>query len=115
MRGNFLRTRALVSALSALLLPSCQSREESRAQQTELPPAATPVQRCDSARAANVAIDSLSRLDPFKSEVYRYEPESAGVRIVTWPARDQEVIDGMAIIRLDQACRILSLVQTDSA
>ena len=101
--------------LSVLLVAACQSREEGSAQRAEGPSTATTVQRCDSARAATVALDSLARLNPRKSEVYRYEADSAGVRIVTWPARDQQVVDGMAIVRVDQACRIASLVRTDSA
>jgi len=72
-------------------------------------------QACDSVRAARVALDSLARLDRFKSAIYRYEPDSAGVRIVTWPAPNQPILDGMAVIRLDRTCRITNLVQTDSA
>jgi len=70
---------------------------------------------CDSAHAARAALDSLARLDPFRSEVYRYEADSAGVRIATWPAPGAAVTDGMAVVRVDRACRITSLVQTDSA
>jgi hypothetical protein len=104
----------VLGVFSALLVAACRGHNDSGAQQTK-PPSAASVQRCDSARAASVAIDSLSHLDRFKSELYRYEPDSAGVRIVTWPAPDQHLIDGMAIIRVDRACRMESLIQTDSA
>jgi hypothetical protein len=47
----------------------------------------------------------------------RFERDSAGVRIVTWPDRraGAMVVDGMAIVRVGLNCRIVSLVQTDSA
>jgi hypothetical protein len=72
---------------------------------------------CDSARAARVALDSLARLDRSPSAVLRFERDSAGVRIVTLPDRQANatVRDGMAIIRVGPNCRIVTLVQTDSA
>jgi len=81
--------------------------------------AGQPIDRptCDSTRAAQLALDSLARLDPFRSAVLRFQRDSAGVRIVTWPEPRTGTIvrDGMAIVRVSPACRIVSLVQTDSA
>ena len=115
MRENAPRAIAL-AVLSAFFVGACQGREDRREQRAAQPSAATSVPRCDSARAASVAIDSLSRLNQGKSEVYRYEPDSAGVRIVTWPVWNHHLTDGMAaIIRIDRACRIVSLIQVDSA
>ena len=69
----------------------------------------------DSSAAVSVAIDTLSKLDSFRSEVLRYAHDSTGFRIVTIPAAGQHLVDGMAIVVLDSQCRIVSLVQTDSA
>ena len=69
----------------------------------------------DSARAANLALDTVRKLSPFSSQVFRFSRDSAGFRIVTIPAPGQHVTDGMAIVRLTLECRIASLVQTDSA
>lgn len=75
------------------------------------------VAACDSSRAARVALDSLGRLDSFPSAVLRFERDGAGTRIVTWPdpRPGARVVDGMAIVRVSPSCRIISLVQTDSA
>jgi hypothetical protein len=70
---------------------------------------------CDSASAAKVAIDSLTKIDPFRSRVLRFERDSLGVRIVTMPDSGSRVLDGMAVIHVNRGCRITSLVQTDSA
>ena len=69
----------------------------------------------DSTLAAFVALDTLNRSDPFTSVILRYSRDSTGFRIVTMPAPGSRVIDGMAIIRLTPACRIISVVKTDSA
>jgi hypothetical protein len=70
---------------------------------------------CDSARAARIVIDSLTRIDPFRSTVFRFGRDSLGVRIVTIPASPSTVRDGMAVVRVNRRCRITSLVQRDSA
>lgn len=70
---------------------------------------------CDSAKAAQVALDSLRRLHSFASVLDRFERDSDAVRIVTYPAPGQPILDGAAIIRINPACRITSFVQTDSA
>jgi len=70
---------------------------------------------CDSARAATIVIDSLTRIDPFRSTVFRFERDSLGVRIVTIPDSPSTVRDGMAVVRVNRRCRITSLVQRDSA
>ena len=94
----------------AVGLSACGSSPRGVAQPTSRP-------TCDSTRAAQLALDSLARLDPFHSAVLRFERDSAGVRIVTWPERQTGTIvrDGMAIVRVGPTCRIVSLVQTDSA
>jgi len=68
----------------------------------------------DSARVVQRVLDSLARGAPFRSKVYRYQLDSLGIRIVTMPA-DARFVDGMAIVRIDPRCRIVSIVQTDSA
>ena len=68
----------------------------------------------DSARAANIVLDTLRRLDTFPSRVFRFSRDSSGFRIVTEPA-DGRTADGMAIVRLDGRCKVTSIVQTDSA
>jgi len=73
------------------------------------------VPTCDSASAARVAIDSLSSIDPFRSRVFRFGADSQGMRIVTIPDTMSRMRDGMAVVRVDDRCRITSLVQTDSA
>jgi hypothetical protein len=79
------------------------------------PPSGTwAVPACDSASAASVVIDSLGRIDPFRSKVLRFERDSAGLRIVTIPDTPT-IVDGMAVARVGARCRITSLVQTDSA
>jgi len=70
---------------------------------------------CDSNQVVRITLDSLARLDGFRSEVFRYEPDSMGFRIVTVPAPSARVLDGMAIVRVSRACRIENLTQTDSA
>lgn len=79
--------------------------------------AAGPTRACDSARAARVALDSLARLDPFRSAVLRFARDTAGARIVTWPVQPPRgrITDGMAIVRVGHDCRIVSLFRTDSA
>ena len=69
---------------------------------------------CDSARAVNMAIDSLSEIDHFKSKVYRFENDSIGTQVVMVP-NTSLIVDGMAVIRIDRGCRITSLVRRDSA
>ncbi len=71
--------------------------------------------RCDSARAVSVVIDSLAKGDPFRSQVLRFARETGGVRIVTMPDSSSSMLDGMAILHVDAACRILSVTRTDSA
>lgn len=105
---------ALVVLLaSAACQPPSPDEAVGRMDRGSLARAATP--SCDSAQAARVALDSLAQLDPFPSAVYRFESDSLGVRIVTWPTSGQLVLDGMAVVRIDRACRIVSLIQTDSA
>jgi hypothetical protein len=70
---------------------------------------------CDSARAATIVLDSVKRVTAFPSIVYRFEPDSGGTRIVTYPAPGQRILDGAGVARLDAACRITSLAFTDSA
>jgi hypothetical protein len=66
-------------------------------------------------------LDSLARLDPFPSAVYRLTQDMLGMRFVTWPdhawaeAAQIQILDGMAIVHVNATCRIVSLVQTDSA
>jgi hypothetical protein len=71
--------------------------------------------RCDSTNAVKVAIDSLAKIDPFRSKVFRYEHNARDIRIVTMPDTSPRITDGMAIIHVNSRCRITSLVQTDSA
>lgn len=107
--GNGRVVTALGCAALAMSVASCDGTS---------PGAARPMARetpCDSARAARVALDSLARLDSFPSAVFRFERDSAGIRIVTWPGRQAGVRDGMAVVRVTPRCRIASLVQTDSA
>jgi hypothetical protein len=73
------------------------------------------VPACDSANAARVAIDSLSRVERFRSRVFRFQADSQGMRIVTIPDTTSTVTDGMAVIHVNRRCRITSLVQADSA
>ena|SRR2546425_236802 len=73
------------------------------------------VRTCDSTSAVSVAFDSLAKVDPFRSKVFRFERDSQGVRIVTIPDTASRMLDGMAIIRIGERCRVTSLVQTDSA
>ena len=63
------------------------------------------------------ALDSVARVYPFPSAVLRFERDSLGTRIVTWPDRraGATALDGMAVVRVTESCRILSLVQADSA
>ena len=70
---------------------------------------------CDSARAATIVLDSVKRLTAFPSIVYRFEQDSGGTRIVTYPAPGQLILDGAGVARIDAACRITSLAFTDSA
>jgi hypothetical protein len=70
---------------------------------------------CDSAHAARVVTDSLAQGDPFRSQVLRFAREPGGVRIVTMPDSSSRMLDGMAIVHVDAACRILSITRTDSA
>jgi len=71
---------------------------------------------CDSARAAQVALDSVNKVYDFPSAIDRFEWNHSGdeIRIVTAP-HAPGVRDGMTIVRLDERCRIRSLVQRDSA
>jgi hypothetical protein len=108
---SWLQSRPLQSLLiTALAVAACTSQPAQ-----SLRSAAVSEQPCDSARAARLALDTLARLDKFPSAVYRYEPQADGVRIVTWPAESLHILDGMAIVRVSRTCRILTLVQTDSA
>ena len=75
----------------------------------------SPAPGCDSASAAKVVIDSLSNVDPFRSQILRFAREAHRVRIVTMPDSSSRITDGMAIIYVDDRCHITSLVQTDSA
>ena len=82
---------------------------------------------CDSARAAHIVLDSLDRLNFSPSAVYRLTRDTLGMRFVTMPdhARLEAaqvydsmaivILDGMAIVHVNAACRIVRLVQTDSA
>ena len=74
-------------------------------------------QVCDSARATRVALDSLARLNPFRSAILRFDRDTAGDRVVTSPVQPLEgrIVDGMAVVRVGRDCRITNVVQTDSA
>jgi len=69
----------------------------------------------DSAQAVQVALDALSKRYPFHSVVLRFAYDSGTFRITTMPAPGSNVLDGMAIVRVDSACQVVGLVQTDSA
>ena len=68
----------------------------------------------DSAQAVRIALDTLHRLQAFASQPVRFSLDSSEFRIVTAPVSSL-VLDGMAIVRLSRSCRVLSVVQTDSA
>jgi hypothetical protein len=70
---------------------------------------------CDSVRAVNLVIDSVATGYSFPSQVLRFARERHRVRIVTMPASQSRVTDGMTVAYVDDQCRITSLVQTDSA
>ena len=72
---------------------------------------------CDSARAARVALDSVKKVYDLPSAIYRFDWNYSGdgIRIVTAIRPTRGVRDGMAIVRLDERCRIRSLIQRDSA
>ena len=107
--------RAAGLAMTLIAVLACQPSEGDSAGHNESVPTPASALPCDSAQAARVALDSLEPLDAFTSAIARYELGSAGIRIVTRPAPGQAILDGAAIIHLDPACRITSLVQTDSA
>ena len=71
----------------------------------------------DSARAARIALDTLLKRQSIHSVVLRYSHDSTGVRIVTVPVQvpGKIVLDGMGIVRLGAGCRVLSLIEADSA
>jgi hypothetical protein len=69
----------------------------------------------DSAIVAAVVLDSLGKLDPFRSEIYTFRHDSSGFRVTTTPVPPPRVTDGMAIVLLDRTCQITKLIQTDSA
>jgi hypothetical protein len=106
--------RAALAALAAGAACSPPARDAAADEGSRSTIARATGTACDSARAAHIALDSLARLDPFSSAVSRFDSDSTGVRIVTGPAR-ADVLDGAAVVRVDRGCRIVSLVQTDSA
>jgi hypothetical protein len=108
------RTAAVLFASTATV--AC-GREVPRLSRTSTPAvtAAGDAAGCDSALAARVALDSLGRLDPFRSAVLRFQRDTAGFRIVTSPADSGSRTDGMAVVRVGRDCRVVALVQTDSA
>ena len=76
----------------------------------------------DSAKLARIALDTVKATygvggPGFESTVIRYEPDTAAgsVRIVTMPRPEENVIDAMAVVRMDCDGRIVELVLTDSA
>lgn len=69
----------------------------------------------DSTRAVRIALDTLGKVERFQSVVLRYSRDSTGVRVVTMPAPSAKVLDGMGIVRVGPSCKVLSVVQTDSA
>ena len=69
---------------------------------------------CDSTSAVRIALDSLRKLDTLPSTVLRFQSDTNGFRVVTM-VRHAYIRDGMSIVRISATCRILSLVQTDSA
>ena len=71
--------------------------------------------KTDSAAAATVALDTLNKVLGFASEVHRFTRTSLGYTIVTTPIPVPNTRAPMAIIKLDKACRVTSLVVTDSA
>ncbi|MFL5612988.1 MAG: hypothetical protein ACJ796_04935 [Gemmatimonadaceae bacterium] len=62
---------------------------------------------CDSARAMRVALDSVNKLNAFRSQILRFEQTGGWTRIVTRP-RDSRRQYG-TVIGLDGRCRIRSL------
>lgn len=62
---------------------------------------------CDSARAKRVALDSVNKLNAFRSEILRFEQNGGWTRIVTRP-RASSARYG-TVIGLDRRCRIRSL------
>jgi hypothetical protein len=68
----------------------------------------------DSARAAQVSLDTVNRVSNFPSVVLRYSRDSAGFRIVTMPDSGRHVLDGMAVVQLTPQCAVVSLILTQS-
>jgi hypothetical protein len=86
-----------------------------RAGRARTPSVTSAAPSCDSTTAARIAIDSLAQIDPFRSKVLRFARNSGSVRIVTMPDGQVPVLDGMAVVWINARCRIISLMQTDSA
>ena len=102
--------RSLVVVLCALGAAGCApSPDPSGA------PAECRAGPADSARAVAIALDTLHRLDRFQSVVNGVRRDSGSFRIVTMPAPDEHLLDGMAVVRVGPDCRVVSLIQTDSA
>jgi hypothetical protein len=64
---------------------------------------------CDSARAVRAALDSVNKLNAFRSVIDQFGRLSGWTRIVTRPA-SRRVRDGTVVLGLDGRCRIRSLV-----
>ena len=104
-----MRNVLLFGFVLLVLLGGACTRKQERASQGRA--------ACDSISAVRVALDSLAHLDPFRSAVLRFARDSQGIRIVTMPDQQSSglVVDGMAVVHVNDRCLITSLVQTDSA
>jgi hypothetical protein len=109
--------RTVVAVVVVLGAAGCAPTADPSAgvRQVAAVPVGCMVGAADSTRAVGVALDTLGRLDRFRSVVYGVRRDSGSFRIVTMPAPEESVLDGMAIVRVGPDCRVVSLVQTDSA
>lgn len=69
----------------------------------------------DSVRIVAVALDAVRPEAGFASIVFRFEPISDGVRVVTVPDPDSAIVnDGMAAVVVDRDCKVSRLIRSDS-
>lgn len=110
--------------LVVALLCSCRSQTPSVSKDESTRPSASGVSSgahvctpgsADSSAVAALALDTVSKIVQMPSRVLRFGQDSMGFRLVTIPDPTTRVTDGMAIVRIDTQCRILSVVVTDSA
>ena len=71
--------------------------------------------KTDSAAAVVVALDTLKKRLGFDSKVHRFTREPHGYTIVTIPDPNSHALDPMGVVKVDERCRVTSLVLTDSA